>query len=338
MNQLFCNLLHEINEDPDSYSLMSNLAESDALRQLSDEELKNIDMALCRIIGECPEGKLLFRGQNIKYEANLLDVDLKESEKEYNIEHYLFPKIFYFGEKAKCYYLGKKQNIYQALSSSQNCEILFNSLKNKLKYADEKFHQKNLPLCAFFEDDKNLKLFIEKIKDKAKLYSYYKAISHTLESDETSYLISATEDIKQALTFAGEKEPIIIGFIKPLVDIKKGNYQFSQKNYNHEINEIEEELSDLGLPIISGEWPFESERENVVTGCLLPHLIWFVIDITSKRIIINPHLITRGFKDKSIFIDIDQEDFDMRIATTTYQGYVVYDWTYNYYKLDNNVK
>ena len=172
------------------------------------------------------------------------------------------------------------------------------------------------------------------------VYAFYKWISHVLGSNEQSMNVSTSTSISWAYIISGapkKNDSILIGYVVP----KSSNYNnmkypFSQRNDS--LLNINDNLIKLKLPFITKHLPFAEQCEVCVTGCLFPHLIWFILDICYKRIIINPHIFkeNEGVRKGSVIINIDQSNFRKEIELTKYRGYVTYYPAIEYFIADYN--
>lgn len=307
--------------------------QEDGIRPLT--EVENIIFIFwLNKIANCMDGKLVWRGQNIKDLMKILDKEYNrlasEEEKAYHIEHYLFHRLFFFGEKAR--YFHAKTSSREFLSPNRNnCSSLFSEIKDKLSSHSEQlesFIARNRRFYSFFMDDSNLNIFCNVLEQHENIYWFYCILLHRLGKSASmpSQYISNSEDIIIADRFSTSncsKAPVIIMYVIPNNQLGR---LYSSMDINYSLDEMNECLKQNKLPPLVC-WPYEEQQEISVAGCLFPHYMWLVIDKINKRIIVNPHMFTEENKNNySLFIEINQKDFCERLRReTSYERGISYD-------------
>lgn len=153
--------------------------QEDGLRDLSKKEIEIVHFWFGKITKSFKSGNLVFRGQNQTNLIKQLDKEFEkltdECEKQYHIDHYLYHRLFFFGEKARCFYSGAGPHDF--LQPEKSCCVrLFNEIKRKLSSPLGKlstFIQQNQPLFTFFQCDNNISIFCDALCREEKLYWYY---------------------------------------------------------------------------------------------------------------------------------------------------------------------
>ncbi len=330
MIDFFEQLLKKIRENPQDYKIVTYATGDNNLNELAEYNYNILENELGKIMGNNAIGRVVFRGQTLTNEAALLNVCLKDNV-QYNIEHELYPRLFNIGEKAKDFYKNKvKIKKRGFVATPDECDELFDDIREKLNKAVKgivHFCEDEPDFINFFKNIDNKLIFKDKLMTSGRpVYAFYKWISHVLGSNEQSMNVSTSMSISWAYIFLGapkKNDSIIIGYVVPnSSNYNNRKYPFSQRNDS--LFNINYKLIKLKLPFITKHLPFSGQREVSVTGCLFPHLIWFVIDICYKRIIINPYIFNEGVRNESVFIDIDQSNFKNEMELTRYRGYITY--------------
>lgn len=290
--------------------------------------INNLIQGLCN-------GELVYRGSKIELLSEKLCKDYQVSaDKDFCL---FYSHLFYFGEKARYYFEYNKLDISIPLQ-----EMLFDMLSNQLgkkrqkeRVCVHKFCQREKDLATFFADKKNKKHFCEKLYSNIKVLHWYLALSHTLGvlKEHPSRNNSTTKSLSCAVKFACDKKrlqdsnPIILLYALPneMKNIRLSMKTFSSQNKAD--TDMEKLLTENGLPFCK-TFCYEGQREITVYGALLPHLIWGVYEIKSRRTVVNPHMFcTKNNNDEhpSLFLDIDQDDFEHQLfARTNFENYVSY--------------
>ena len=327
MIELFEQLLNQIQENSQDYKLVTDIRGEGNWEELSNEKIKLLEEIVKRVLIDDPIGRLVFRGQSFENEAELLNVELCGDIKE-KIDQKLFPRLFNIGEKAKAFYHDiKSQRTFNI--TVEECEILFDDIAKKLKKnvcGIIQFCKDEKGFVTYFNDSNNKSTFVCKLMNNDKnIFAFYKCIEHILGSNDKSLNISTSEKVEIANKFSGKQylnNGLIIGYVIPKeYNYENRKYPFSQRSDS--LLTINGKIRKLELPSI-GNWPFSGQKEVCVTGCLFPHLIWFIIDLRYKRIVINPHIFIEGLRKDSVFIDLNQSNFRKEIQLTKYSGYVTY--------------
>ena len=300
--------------------------EKKSIRNLSENEIEIVSFWFGKIKKSFSGGKLVFRGQNQKSLINQLDKEYKtledDSDKKYHINHYLYHRLFFFGEKARWFY--SENGPHDLLRPETDCcKLLFQGIQEKLLQKKDKlpsFIEQNPDLISFFNNNDNINHFCVALCKEEKLYWYYSILLHRLGKTDflPSYYVSNSKNILVSNKFSHHSEDsIIILYVVP--DNQPGKI-YSALDINNNWKSMCEFIERNGLPPLSS-WPYSNQNETTIPGCMFPHYLWFVFEQSTKRIIINPHIFTDANKNNKILrIEIDQSDFDERLRRET--GYV----------------
>ena len=306
--------------------------QEDGLRNLSENEIEIARFWFGKITKSFPRRNLVFRGQNktnlIKQLDKEYDERAKESEKQYRINHYLYHRLFFFGEKARCFYTGSERHIF-LLPELDCCKTLFEEIRKMLIPRNDpmsSFIKQNPDLISFFNNDDNIDHFCDVLCREEKLYWYYSILLHRLGKTHfwSSHYVSNSKNILVSNKFShNDKASIIILYVVP--DNQPGK-MYSALDINNNWKSMREFIKKNGLPPLSS-WPYSNQNEITIPGCLFPHYLWFVFEKATKRMIVNPHIFTDANKDNnSLHIEIDQSDFDERLRReTSYANGIFYD-------------
>lgn len=327
---LFLKQLKQLNINIRDYKLVT--CQENGIRELEENEDEIFYFWLHKIT-DSMKGELVFRGQNKKDLIKLLDKDynsLTNKDKAYHIEHYLFHRLFFFGEKARCFYTDTIPHDFLRPSKG-GCTLLFYEIKEKLSSPSERlkpFVAQNQGLFSFFMDDANIKHFCRVLQSHEEIYWFYCILLHRLGKAASipSQYISNSKDIIISDTFSTSnrsKPPILIVYVIP---IKQLGRLYSAVDINSSLSATNESLIKHELPTLFC-WPYEEQQEITIAGCLFPHYMWFVIDKKAKRIVVNPHMLTDENKNSlNLHIEIDQKDFCERLRReTSYTCGISYD-------------
>lgn len=318
--------------------------------QLSKEERQQLQVLWDNLIPayEKNQFRIVFRGENKKNLKGKLfrQYDNYSHEKMYN-------KLFYFGEKAKCYFKQSLDNQQQKPDYLQHiCDtsdttynFIFDQI-NKILTGYYDFRKGNQEaICRFKESEvefskffcltTNKDVFIKLIDDKLieqhskeKLRDYYFYLLHTFGSRKQlatnlSFFVSTSEDEEEAKRFAlsreqEKKRSVLFVYMVPEPLYKYGVNRFV-------LNKVYEEYSNTGMPLYKSEL-YEESQEIAIKGALFPHYILGLQDLENNNFIVSPHIFEQpdaGFiKVPSKGLWIDQKDFDQMINDTGYKGYL----------------
>lgn len=320
-----CRILKElkrINVNVEEFKLVT--CQENGIRDLAKDEIEIVNFWFSKITESFTDGQLVFRGQNKKNLIKILDKDYKQltnEEKQYDIDHYLYHRLFFFGIKARWFYDNTPPHDFLC-PEKIDCIHLFEGIRNKLSSDSDKlcdFKENNKDLLSFFSDANNKEHFCDVLLNNEKIYWYYSILLHRLgkvSSFPSQYLSSSLDIIISGDFSIHEKNkcPIIIMYILP--NNQQGSI-YSAIDVNFNLSEMQDIIQDNKLPFLTC-WPYEEQQEITIAGCLFPHYMWAVIDTIEKRIVINPHILSEENKNNNnLHIEIDQDDFSEKLLRET---------------------
>ena len=301
------------------------------LRNLSENEIEIARFWFGKITRSFPLRNLVFRGQNQKDLINQLDKDYdelaEESEKQYRIDHYLYHRLFFFGEKARWFYSEDGPHDFLRPETAC-CRILFEEINKKLISKSDQltsFIEQNPGVISFFKNNDNINHFCDALCRDERLYWYYSILLHRLGKTpfSPSHYVSNSRNIRISNRFSGLRNSLIIMYVVP---VNQPGKIYSALDVNNNWESMRNFIEENGLPPLSC-WPYSRQKEITIPGCLFPHYMWFVFEKAAKRIIVNPHIFTEANKNNnSLHIEIDQSDFGERLRReTSYANGIFYD-------------
>lgn len=283
---------------------------------------------ICRLIkGTMNEkGHLVFRGQKRAPLHQILVRDHSE-----NTDLTLYNHLFYYGEKAVCFY--RSESLQDAVKNTERQFNLFEMIRKELKKEKNNvFVSKNRELYSFFNNSCNRTLFDKAVENDVIFYSYYNSFLHTLGKRKGlfSHYLSSSALYNIALDFAQSTNP----YVKenntnipnyPLILVYALPTTFPTihafRDMSDKQKRIEDRLKEIKLPCFVGEWIYEKQKEYVLLCGMLPQLIWGVIDIIHNVTIVNPHILDKWNDINSLFLYFDQSDFSERREKETNYRY-----------------
>ena len=216
-----------------------------------------------------------------------------------------YDRFFIIGSKARSYI--KEKNTYKNIRLSNSDE--------KIKFI---YTRLSCLLDCFDKNNPCESSFIKKIQsisnenNKKIVINFYLAFIHTASSDPekmkaNSILISSTRDIEIADNFAEDGFITMFWVKEPIC-----NNAIDYKNTN-KYNKL---LEKYKLPTI--ETTLHPEEDEVtIFSAIFPHNIFYIYDITNKKMIFNPYLLNTDFNTLiSSGINVDQSNFNSEVNAT----------------------
>lgn len=264
---------------------------------------------------------LLHRGMTKKFAFDKFNLDIK-----FNTIEQFSKMLFFYGEKSRYYWnerINKQKSDFNFEindTSDSFFEFIFNEfsilIKNPRNDATIKYFQRNKEIADYFGNDKNIKVFLNKIKllsDDKKIFfrNYYLRIIHQL--GETSYKknslqISSSKNEKKTKEFSNDE--IVINF-----------WDF---NFTNQVKHNE-------LPIFKGK-PYKNQEEITIFSVILPHYIYSFK--YNDQIYLNPAIYNTINYDIAILcgLEINQDDIVEKSKSETNYSNIVFTDGKDYWK------
>lgn len=281
---------------------------------------------------------LLYRGDSKKHLRKQLFIDPGTQ----NPDGQMYAKLFYFGQKARHFWMEKDRDIHQREwlkgvwdHSDTTFAWLFKEIRRVLKYSYrrvKRFCDENPALSEYFNDESNGTDFIAQVmqespKKRQIIRDYYLHLLHTYGRNgihKATLLVSASSDLRVASSFRKDgAENVVLYMFSPAPYTK---YCVSSRFRPKDIGVV----MDAGLPLYkrnSGIYP--GQKEYGFRGAIFPHLIFGVYDQATDDFIVNPHLLAmNGHSMENLYrngIRVEQNQFENMIKKTGFHRFVIVD-------------
>jgi len=297
------------------------------LNENQKEKLDQIISIVSKHLSYTDEGRvtLTFRGVNRDHLTSKLSSKVTSLSDEK-----LFSLLFYFGDKAKQYYISedtKASGLRWLQKIEDFSQETYSTIFEKIRYVlkSEKrevrtFCKQNKEFADFFLNDNNRSIFISSLIEETNFgRDYYLYFLHTAGEigirNNKSIFVSTSLSFDLAVKFSGNSgEGYVIYYIIPE---PFENFAISYKR----VQSYEPWLTAQSLPIYNGEALYPEQYEVAIKGALFSSFILGVRVIEKNRFIVNPYLFQEPNAIESILIGlyIDQTDFIKRLGETGYR-------------------
>jgi hypothetical protein len=247
---------------------------------------------------------LLYRGENrVMFESKTGGTDANR-DPYYDI-------LFMIGSKAKSYFRDKEKKFTELKQFDRETTIRYifnylNTLSKRTEFAEtlEYFSDSN---C--FSDFRSKLYAITNNNHSLTIENFFLAFIHTLSSDPKdikahSVLISSSREFQVAQKFSSGGYIIAFWISNPILNQAIDYYK---------IEEYSKLLTKYGLPKVDAIH-FPDESEVTVISAIFPHNIFYVYDLSKKRLIFNPYILETNLDNLIAHgINLNQIDFNEKI-------------------------